>query len=138
VNRGAKDAGGCSIGCNIELPHEQSPNPYLDRYVLFRYFFVRKLMLVKYSNAFVCMPGGFGTLDELFETATLVQTGKIHEFPLVLMGRDYWAPMLDFLRDTMLREGTICPPDIDRILVTDSPEECVAHIRAVTTARPPR
>ena len=97
ANRGAKEAGGRSIGCNIRLPKEQQPNPYLDRWITFRYFFVRKVMLVKYSYAFITLPGGFGTLDEIFETATLIQTGKIREFPLVLMGREYWQPLLAFM-----------------------------------------
>lgn len=129
ANRGAKEAGGLSVGCNIVLPHEQQPNAWLDRFVDFRYFFVRKVMLVKYSYAFVIMPGGFGTLDELFETATLIQTGKIEDFPLVLMGTDYWGPMLGFLRDTMVRHGTIAAADVDRILVTDDVAEAMACIR---------
>lgn len=128
ANRGARDAGGLSVGCNITLPHEQSCNPYLDRFVEFRYFFVRKVMLVKYSYAFIVMPGGFGTLDELFESATLIQTGKIEDFPIVLMGKDYWEPMLDFVRDTMVQEGTIAQADVDRILVTDDVAAATAHI----------
>jgi uncharacterized protein (TIGR00730 family) len=131
ANRGAKDAGGMSVGCNIELGREQHPNPYLDRWITFRHFFVRKLMLVKYSYAFIAMPGGFGTLDEIFEVATLVQTSKIKDFPLVLMGREYWDPLMDFLRDRLLRTGTIDPIDYDRILVTDSPEEAVGAITRV-------
>ena len=130
ANRGARDAGGLSVGCNIMLPHEQQPNPYLDRFVEFRYFFVRKVMLVKYSYAFVALPGGFGTLDELFEAATLIQTGKIHDFPLVLMGVDYWRPLVDFLRTTMVAHGTIAAADVDRILLTDDVATAVAHIRA--------
>src|SRR5207344_1854445 len=98
ANRGARDVGGLSVGCNIVLPHEQVPNAFLDRFVEFRYFFVRKVMLVKYSYAFVILPGGFGTMDEVFETATLVQTGKINEFPVVLVGRDFWEPLIEFLR----------------------------------------
>jgi uncharacterized protein (TIGR00730 family) len=128
ANRGARDAGAPSIGCNIVLPQEQQPNPYLDRFVDFRYFFVRKVMLVKYSYAFVVLPGGFGTMDEIFECATLIQTGKIRGFPLVLMGTDYWRPLLDFLEGTMVREGTILPADRDRLFVTDSPEEALRHI----------
>ncbi len=111
ANRGAKEAGGRSVGCNIELPQEQKPNAYLDRWVTFRHFFVRKLMLVKYSYAFIALPGGFGTLDEIFETATLIQTGKIQDFPLVLMGREYWQPLIDFFRDRLVAEGTIAHED---------------------------
>jgi uncharacterized protein (TIGR00730 family) len=127
ANRGAREAGGRSVGCNIVLPHEQKPNTYLDLFVEFRYFFVRKLMLAKYSYAFIAMPGGFGTLDELFEIATLVQTDRIQDFPIVLMGRDYWQPLLDFLKETMLTEGTISQPDIDRFIVSDDPQY-VAYI----------
>lgn len=130
ANRGARDAGGLSVGCNITLPHEQKHNPYLDRFVEFRYFFVRKVMLVKYSYAFVVMPGGFGTMDELFEAATLIQTRKIEDFPLVLMGVDYWRPMLDFMRTSMVQHGTIDQADLDRILVTDDIDATVAHILA--------
>jgi uncharacterized protein (TIGR00730 family) len=128
ANRGAKEAGGYSVGCNIELPKEQRPNPYLDRWVTFRHFFVRKLMLVKYSYAFIALPGGFGTLDEIFETATLIQTGKIKRFPLVLMGRAFWQPLLDFLHGRLIAEATIDPADYKHIVVTDSPEEAVKSI----------
>ena len=128
ANRGARDVKAPSVGCNIVLPKEQAPNQYLDRFVEFRYFFVRKMMLVKYSYAFVAMPGGFGTLDEIFETATLVQTGKILNFPIVLMGRDYWQPLLDFLRGKVLQERTIDALDIERLIVTDSPVEAAARI----------
>src|ERR1700693_432854 len=107
ANRGAKDARGISIGCNIVLPQEQKPNPYLDKFVEFHYFFVRKLMLVKYSYGFVAAPGGFGTLDELFEVATLIQTGKIKDFPVVLLGVEYWSPLLDFLRQSLLANAAI-------------------------------
>ena len=130
ANRGARDAGGLSVGCNITLPHEQHCNPYLDRFVEFRYFFVRKVMLVKYSYAFVVLPGGFGTLDELFEAATLIQTKKIEDFPLVLMGVDYWQPLVDFLRQRMVAAGTIDVVDVDRILLTDDPATAVEHVRA--------
>lgn len=128
ANRGAKEAGGPSIGCNIELPFEQRPNPYLDRWITFRYFFVRKVMLVKYSYAFVVLPGGFGTLDELFEALTLVQTRKIESFPVVLMGRDYWEPMIAFMRDTLAKQGTIDAADLDLLTVTDSCEEAMAAV----------
>lgn len=130
ANRGAREAGGRSLGCNIQLPMEQHPNQYLDRWVEFRYFFVRKVMLVKYSYAFVVMPGGFGTLDEVFETATLVQTGKIHHFPIIMMGVDFWLPMFDFFRDRMLANGTISPGDVNLLTLTDSPEEAIDRIKA--------
>ncbi len=128
ANRGAREAGGRSVGCNILLPQEQHPNPYVDQFVEFRYFFVRKVMLVKYSYAFVVMPGGYGTLDELFEAVTLVQTGKIHDFPIVLMGRAYWAPLVEFIEKRMVEAGTISKGDERIITVTDSPEEAVAVI----------
>jgi uncharacterized protein (TIGR00730 family) len=129
ANRGAKEANGYSVGCNIELPVEQKPNAFLDRWVSFRHFYVRKLMLIKYSYAFIALPGGFGTLDEIFETATLIQTGKIKDFPIVLMGKEYWLPLLDFFRTRLLAERTVDAIDIDRILVTDSAEEAVQCIR---------
>jgi len=135
ANRGAKEAGGRSVGCNIELPARQPPNPYLDVVVNFRHFFVRKVLLVKYSYAFVVLPGGYGTLDEVFETATLIQTRKIEDFPIVLMGADFWAPLLGLLRDRLLAEGTIDPADLDLLYVTDSPEEAVQHIRDVALDR---
>jgi uncharacterized protein (TIGR00730 family) len=128
ANRGAKEAGGKSIGCNIILPQEQKPNPYVDKFVEFRYFFVRKVMLVKYSYAFVVLPGGFGTLDELFEALTLVQTRKILSFPVVLMGVDYWAPLLEFLRGTLLAAATIGPEDLSLLTTTDSPDAAVEAI----------
>ncbi len=129
ANRGAKRAGGRSVGCNIQLPQEQKPNPYLDRMVEFRYFFIRKLMLVKYSYAFIALPGGLGTLDEMLETIVLIQTGKVKNFPLVLVGVEYWRPFLAMLRDRLLPAGTIDPSDIARIAVTDSPAEAVAMVR---------
>jgi uncharacterized protein (TIGR00730 family) len=135
ANRGARDVGGLSVGCNIVLPHEQQPNPYVDRFVEFDYFFVRKVMLVKYSYAFVVMPGGFGTLDELFEAATLIQTGKIQDFPLVLMGRSYWQPLVDFLRSTMVASGTIAAADVDRMLLTDDVAEAVGHVVSTVQRR---
>jgi uncharacterized protein (TIGR00730 family) len=129
ANRGAKDAGGYSVGSNITLPIEQKPNRYLDRWVEFRYFFVRKMLLEKYSYAFVAMPGGIGTLDEVFETAVLIQTGKMKEFPFVLMGKAFWTPLLDYLRQSLLSAGTIDAADVQRWLVTDSPDEAVQVIR---------
>jgi uncharacterized protein (TIGR00730 family) len=129
ANRGARDVGGRSVGCNIRLPSEQSPNPYLDEWITFQHFFVRKVMLVKYSYAFVAMPGGFGTLDEIFETATLIQTGKIEEFPLVLVGVDFWKPLLEFMQDRLVANGTVSPEDPLRLLATDSTEEVVESIR---------
>jgi uncharacterized protein (TIGR00730 family) len=129
ANRGAREAGGRSIGCNILLPEEQRPNPYLDRMVEFRYFFVRKLMLVKYSYAFVALPGGFGTLDEIFETLVLIQTGKVKRFPVVLLGAAFWTPLVAVLRDSLLPAGTIDSADVDRITLTDSPAEAVTLIR---------
>ncbi len=129
ANRGAKEVGGLSIGCNIALPKEQRPNPYLDRTVTFRYFLVRKLMLVKYSYAFIALPGGFGTLDELFEVATLVQNGKVRDYPIVLMGLDYWAPLVAQLRDKMAAEGAIDARELACLTLTDSPEEVAALVR---------
>ncbi len=123
ANRGAKDVQGRSVGCNIVLPKEQEPNPYLDLFVEFRYFFIRKLMLAKYSYAFIALPGGFGTLDELFEISTLVQTAKVKQFPIVLSGSEYWQPMITYLRDTLLAHGTIDQADIDRFIISDSPTE---------------
>ncbi len=129
ANRGAKDAGGYSVGSNIMLPVEQKPNPYLDRWVEFRYFFVRKMLLEKYSYAFVAMPGGIGTLDEIFETSVLIQTGKMQGFPVVLMGKNFWSPLVHYLRDTLLAAGTVDEPDVSRWILTDSPEEAVDTIR---------
>ncbi len=129
ANRGAREAGGYSIGSNIELQHEQTPNPYLDRWVTFRYFFVRKVLLVKYSFAFVVFPGGFGTLDELFEAATLVQTGKIESFPIILVGTTFWQPLLDFVQRTLIRAGTVAPEDIHLLTPTDSPEVVEGLVR---------
>src|SRR5690606_15543290 len=125
--------GAKSIGCNIILPREQTPNPFLDKFVEFHYFFVRKLMLAKYSYAFVALPGGFGTLDELFEVLTLIQTGKMKNFTVVLMGGEYWAPILQMMKN-MIAEGTIDAHDLDRILITDDPEEAarIIHERSVS------
>jgi len=129
ANRGAKEVGGRSVGCNIELPGEQSANPYLDRCVRMHYFFVRKALLVKYSYAFVVMPGGAGTLDELFEAVTLIQTGKIKHFPIVIMGTDYWKELIGFI-DKMAQHGTISTSDLTLIYATDSVEEAIAHIES--------
>jgi uncharacterized protein (TIGR00730 family) len=123
ANRGAKDVGGRSIGCNIVLPREQIANPYLDKMILFNHFFVRKVMLVKYSQAFLIFPGGFGTMDEAFEAATLIQTGKIDNFPLIFVGVDYWSPLFEFLRTTLAGHGAIGEDDFDRLILTDSIEE---------------
>jgi uncharacterized protein (TIGR00730 family) len=127
ANRGAKEVGGRSIGCNIILPFEQQPNPYLDVMLEFRYFFVRKVMLIKYSYAFLVLPGGVGTMDELFEALTLIQTRKILDFPVVLMGKDYYAPLIDFFGD-MAREGTISEADLRLFMITDSIDEAMTHI----------
>jgi uncharacterized protein (TIGR00730 family) len=135
ANSGAKDTGGYSAGCNIALAHEQRPNPYLDRWITFRHFSVRKMMLIKYSYAFIALPGGFGTLDELFQIATLIQTGKIRDFPLVLMGRDYWQPLIEFLRDRLVAERTIDPEELSRLLVTDSAEQAVESIAETVIRR---
>ena len=129
ANRGAREQGGYSVGCNIILAAEQEPNPYLDRWVTFRYFFIRKMMLVKYSYAFVVLPGGFGTLDELFESVTLVQTRKITSFPVILMGTAYWGPLIQFIRETLVQSGTVGPYDPDLITVTDDPEVMEARVR---------
>ncbi|MEZ4424791.1 MAG: TIGR00730 family Rossman fold protein [Gemmatimonadota bacterium] len=130
ANRGAKDAGVRSVGCNIELPFEQGTNAYVDIAVNFRYFFVRKTMFIKYAQGFVIFPGGYGTMDELFEALTLIQTGKVHNFPVVMMGKSYWTGLLDWLRSSMAHEGKIAPDDLDLILVTDDPQEAVAHMRS--------
>ena len=130
ANRGAKEAGGASYGVNIHLPHEQKPNRYVDESIEFEHFFVRKVMLVKYSCAFVALPGGFGTMDEVFETLTLMQTGKIDHFPIIAMGTEFWGPIVDVLRQQMCGEGTIAPEDLEFLYVTDSAEEMLAHIAA--------
>ena len=127
ANRGAWDVKGPSIGCNITLTHEQKPNPYLDKMIQFSYFFVRKVMLVKYSYAFVVLPGGVGTMDELFEALTLIQTHKIKDFPIVLMGKEYYFELYDFLEE-MVRQKTISPEDLNLLMLTDSVEEAMSHI----------
>ena len=131
ANKGARLGGGPSIGCNIELPFEQGANPYVDTLVHFRYFFVRKTMFIKYSSAFIIFPGGFGTLDELFEAVTLIQTGKIYQFPVILMGRRYWAGLLRWLNTRVLVEKKIAPGDLDLLFLTDDPAEAA---QAVITA----
>jgi len=130
ANKGARNAGGRSIGCNIELPFEQGMNPYVEVAVNFRYFFVRKTMFVKYAEAFIIFPGGFGTLDELFEALTLIQTGKVRNFPVILFGSEYWQGLLDWIGERMLGEAKISPDDLDLLVVTDSPEEAVRIVRA--------
>ncbi len=135
ANKGAKLAGGHSIGCNIELPFEQGANPYVDTLINFRYFFVRKTMFIKYSNAFIIFPGGFGTLDELFEALTLIQTGKIYQFPVILFGRHYWAGLIRWMQSRLLVERKISPGDIDLMLVTDDPEEAAQAVIAAYDAQ---
>jgi uncharacterized protein (TIGR00730 family) len=130
ANRGAREGKGRSIGCNIELPYEQQSNPYIDTLVNFRYFFVRKTMFIKYSYAFLIFPGGFGTLDELLEALTLIQTGKISHFPVVLFGKDYWGGLYKWLRETVLAAGNIAAPDLELMQLTDSPEEAAAAVIA--------
>jgi uncharacterized protein (TIGR00730 family) len=129
ANRGAKEAGGMSIGCNIQLPTEQKTNQYLDRFVEFEHFFVRKVMLVKYSHAFVVMPGGFGTLDEVFEAITLMQTGKLEYFPIVAMGGEFWKKLGEFIQNTLVSEGTIQASDLELIHPTDSVERAIKIIK---------
>ena len=135
-NRGAREAGATSVGLNIELPFEQHANPYVDVEVDFRYFFVRKTMLVKYSQAFVIFPGGFGTMDELFEALTLIQTGKIRDFPIVLFGSDYWGGLLEWVRNAMISEGKASEADLGLISVTDSPAEARDLILASAREHP--
>jgi len=133
ANRGAKELGGVSVGCNITLPKEQHPNPYLDCWVEFRYFMVRKFMLAKYSYGFIAMPGGFGTLDELFNILTLIQTGKMKSFPVVLMGIEYWQPLRDLIEKTLVDSGTINPEDTKYITFTDDPVYAANFIREIAT-----
>ena len=143
ANKGAKEGGGHSVGCNIELPFEQGANPYVDTLVNFRYFFVRKTMFIKYSNAFIIFPGGFGTLDELFEALTLIQTGKIYQFPVILFGRHYWAGLIRWISSRLVGEGKVSPGDLDLLLLTDDPAEAAqvvidAHAaQEATRARTP-
>jgi len=135
ANRGAKDAGALSIGCNIKLPIEQLPNPYQDISLSFDHFFVRKVMLLKYSQAYILLPGGFGTMDEIFETATLMQTGKICDFPVITMGSAYWKQLGPFLDKTMLELGTIDERDLNFIKMTDDPKEALDIIKSPHTCR---
>ena len=130
ANRGCHEAGGLSVGCNIELPMEQGLNQYVDLGVEFRYFFVRKTMFVKYADAFIIYPGGFGTLDELFEALTLIQTKKIRDFPVVLIGSDYWGGLLDWVRGTLVAEAAITPEDVDLLRITDDPDEACRIVNA--------
>lgn len=129
ANKGAAEAGGKSVGMNIRLPFEQKPNPYANVHIDYKYFFIRKVMFIKYAVAYVILPGGFGTMDELFEALTLIQTRRIKSFPVILMGGDFWQGMLDWIKATMLREGKIQPEDLDLIEVIDDPEEVVRHIQ---------
>jgi uncharacterized protein (TIGR00730 family) len=128
ANRGAKEGGGLSVGFNIDLPHEQYANPYLDLEVTFDHFYARKVMFVKAAEAFVIFEGGFGTLDELFEALTLIQTGKILDFPVVLFGSEYWAPLVGWIRDHALADGMISPEDVDLLFLTDDPDEAVRTV----------
>ena len=136
ANRGCHEAGGLSVGCNIELPMEQGLNPYVDLGVEFRYFFARKTMFVKYADAFVIYPGGYGTLDELFEALTLIQTKKIRDFPVVLIGSEYWAGLLDWVKGTLVDEAAINPEDVDLLRITDDEEEACEIIDAYVKAHP--
>ena len=128
ANKGAKEGNGHSVGCNIELPFEQGANPYVDTLVNFRYFFVRKTMFIKYSNAFIIFPGGFGTLDELFEALTLIQTGKIFQFPVILFGRHYWAGLVRWITSRLVGEGKVSAGDLDLVLLTDNPVEAAQAV----------
>jgi hypothetical protein len=134
ANRGAQEGGGLSIGLNIEIPFEQRPNKHIDKLIEFRYFFVRKVMFVKYSLAFVILPGGFGTMDELFEALTLIQTRKIKPFPVYLLGKKYWGGLIDWVKNNMVKEGKITPEDLDILHVVDDQSEIIEGIRAVRKA----
>ncbi|KUG22408.1 hypothetical protein ASZ90_007812 [hydrocarbon metagenome] len=129
ANKGAAEAGGKSVGLNIKLPYEQKPNPYANIHLDYKYFFVRKVMFVKYAVAYVIMPGGFGTMDELFEALTLIQTKKIKAFPLILMGSEYWQGLIDWMKNTMVKDKKILPADMDLIQVVDEPEDVVKLIK---------
>jgi uncharacterized protein (TIGR00730 family) len=136
ANRGAKEGGGLSIGCNIELPFEQGSNPYLTRSLNFKFFFVRKTMFVKYATAFIVFPGGFGTLDELFESLTLIQTGRVKDFPVILFGSEYWSGLVDWLRDTVAAERKIDPSDLHLFRVTDDPQEAATIVIEARAEKP--
>ncbi|MDN4482950.1 TIGR00730 family Rossman fold protein [Demequina lignilytica] len=136
ANKGAAEAGGISVGLGIELPFEQGVNEYVNLGINFRYFFARKTMFVKYAQGFIALPGGFGTLDELFESLTLVQTRTVQRFPIVLLGSDYWGGLVGWLRDTMAAEGKISEADLDLIRVTDDPLEAVEHVVSLTRDNP--
>jgi len=136
ANRGCQEGGGLSVGCSIELPHEQYSNPYIDLSVEFRYFFARKTMFVKYADGFVILPGGFGTMDELFEALTLIQTGKIRHFPVVLVGTEFFGGLLDWFRSRLVEDGMIDAEDVDLVTVTDDPEEVVRIINRASRRRP--
>jgi hypothetical protein len=129
ANKGAAEAGGQSVGMNIKLPFEQKPNPYANLQLDYKYFFIRKVMFVKYAVAYVIMPGGYGTMDELFEALTLIQTKRVKSFPLILMGREYWQGLLDWLKNSMQQKSMILPCDIEMIQIIDDPEEVVKHIK---------
>jgi uncharacterized protein (TIGR00730 family) len=136
ASKGALEGGGLSVGLNIDLPQEQAPNPYLGMLLNFRYFFVRKVMFVKYSVGFVIAPGGFGTLDELFEATTLIQTRRIQPFPVILLGSTYWGGLVDWLRDAVVAERRVSPQELGILRVADTPEEVLAHLRAGLPAAP--
>jgi len=137
ANRGARKAKGISVGLNISLPHEQSPNRYQNLPIMFRYFFVRKVMFVKYAAGYVIMPGGLGTLDEFFEALTLIQTDKICKFPLVLMGKDFWKGLLDWMHKTLEKQGMICPADMKLFYLTDDPEDAAEYLAKYYQKMPP-
>ena len=138
ASRGGLEGKRLSVGANIVLPHEQRPNPYLSKVVTFYYFFVRKVILVKYSVAFVVLPGGFGTLDEFFEALTLIQTGKLYHFPVILMGKNYWKGLTDWMENTLLAQGAIAPADLKYMTITDSPEEALVAIQKTVSKLPLR
>lgn len=138
ASRGGLEGKRLSVGANIVLPHEQKPNPYLSKVVTFYYFFVRKVILVKYSVAFIVLPGGFGTLDEFFEALTLIQTGKLYHFPVVLMGKDYWRGLTDWMENTLVAQGAIAPDDLKYMTITDSPEEALMAIHKTVSKLPLR